>query len=269
MSFTTLPRIGMGTFRLRGDDARDAVKSALSLGYRHIDTAQMYNNEAEVGDGITSSGIPRREIFLTTKIWHDRLRADDLIHSLHDSLARLKTDHVNLALIHWPSPGDEVPMEEYLGPSGTPSGKGSPNTSAYPTSPAPRWSGQRRSSVTRRSSRTRWKSTRSWANRQVVAHAQRLGMTVTGYMPLAVGKVMDDPTLQRIALEHNATPAQIAIAWSVARGVVPIPSSTRPSHQKANLEALNLTLSEEDIRAIDALDRGERLANPGFAPDWD
>ena len=74
MSFTTLPRIGMGTFRLRGDDARDAVKSALSLGYRHIDTAQMYNNEAEVGDGITSSGIPRREIFLTTKIWHDRLR---------------------------------------------------------------------------------------------------------------------------------------------------------------------------------------------------
>lgn len=103
----------------------------------------------------------------------------------------------------------------------------------------------------------------------MVAHAQRLGMTVTGYMPLAVGKVMDDPTLQRIALEHNATPAQIAIAWSVARGVVPIPSSTRPSHQKANLEALNLTLSEEDIRAIDALDRGERLANPGFAPDWD
>ena len=115
MSFSALPKIGMGTFRLKGNDARDAVKSALSLGYRHIDTAQMYGNEAEVGDGITSSGIPRREIFLTTKIWHDQLHASDLINSLHDSLARLKTDHVDLALIHWPSPGDEVPMKEYLG----------------------------------------------------------------------------------------------------------------------------------------------------------
>ncbi|MEC7378507.1 MAG: aldo/keto reductase, partial [Pseudomonadota bacterium] len=115
MPFSELPKIGMGTFRLKGNDARDAVKSALSLGYRHIDTAQMYENEAEVGDGITSSGIPRREIFLTTKIWFDQLRASDLINSLHDSLARLKTDHVDLALIHWPSPGDQVPMAEYLG----------------------------------------------------------------------------------------------------------------------------------------------------------
>eukprot|EP00163_Fabomonas_tropica_P028306 TRINITY_DN5731_c0_g3_i1.p3 TRINITY_DN5731_c0_g3~~TRINITY_DN5731_c0_g3_i1.p3 ORF type:complete len:121 (-),score=15.12 TRINITY_DN5731_c0_g3_i1:8-370(-) len=115
MSFNTLPGIGMGTFRLRGNTAREAVKSALSLGYRHIDTAQMYDNEAEVGDGITSSGIPRREIFITTKIWHDQLHASDLINSLHDSLARLKTDHVDLALIHWPSPDDKVPMEEYLG----------------------------------------------------------------------------------------------------------------------------------------------------------
>ena len=269
MLFTTLPRIGMGTFRLRGDDARDAVKSALSLGYRHIDTAQMYNNEAEVGDGITSSGIPRREIFLTTKIWHDRLRADDLIHSLHDSLARLKTDHVNLALIHWPSPGDEVPMDEYLGAlrdaqrEGLTEHIGLSNFTCAQMERAKAILGDAPILTNQVEVHP------FLANRQVVAHAQRLGMTVTGYMPLAVGKVMDDPTLQRIALEHNATPAQIAIAWSVARGVVPIPSSTRPSHQKANLEALNLTLSEEDIRAIDALDRGERLANPGFAPDWD
>ena len=109
MAFSTLPNIGMGTFRLKGNDARDAVKSALSLGYRHIDTAQMYGNEAEVGDGITSSGIPRREIFLTTKVWHDQLQHSDLINSLHDSLSRLKTDHVDLTLIHWPSPGDAIP----------------------------------------------------------------------------------------------------------------------------------------------------------------
>ena len=107
------------------------------------------------------------------------------------------------------------------------------------------------------------------ANRKVVEHAQKLGITVTGYMPLAVGKVMEDETLQRIARERNATPAQIALAWVASRGVVPIPSSTRPAHQKANLKALDIELSDEEIRTIDRLDRNERIANPDFAPAWD
>ncbi|MFO7528582.1 MAG: 2,5-didehydrogluconate reductase DkgB [Marinobacter sp.] len=269
MSFTTLPKIGMGTFRLKGNDAREAVKSALSLGYRHIDTAQMYENEAEVGDGITSSGIPRRDIFLTTKIWHDKLRASDLINSLHDSLARLKTDHVDLTLIHWPSPGDEVPMEEYLGAlrdaqrEGLTEHIGISNFTCAQMDQAKKILGD--SAIL-----TNQVEVHPFlANRKVVEHARTLGITVTGYMPLAVGKVMEDETLQRIASERNATPAQIAIAWVASRGVVPIPSSTRPSHQKANLDALDIQLTENEIRAIDAVDRGERIANPGFAPDWD
>ncbi|SFN61578.1 2,5-didehydrogluconate reductase DkgB [Marinobacter pelagius] len=269
MSFTTLPKIGMGTFRLKGNDAREAVKSALSLGYRHIDTAQMYENEAEVGDGITSSGIPRRDIFLTTKIWHDKLHASDLINSLHDSLARLKTDHVDLTLIHWPSPGDEVPMEEYLGAlrdarrEGLTEHIGISNFTCAQMDQAKEILGDTPILTNQVEVHP------FLANRKVVEHAQKLGITVTGYMPLAVGKVMEDETLQRIASERNVTPAQIAIAWVASRGVVPIPSSTRPSHQKANLEALKIQLSEDEIRAIDALDRGERIANPGFAPDWD
>ncbi len=269
MSLNTLPNIGLGTFRLKGDDAREAVKSALSLGYRHIDTAQMYENEAEVGDGITSSGIPRREIFLTTKIWYDRLRASDLIHSLHESLARLKTDHVDLALIHWPSPGDEVPMEEYLGAlrdaqrEGLTRHIGVSNFTCAQMDRAKAILGDTPMLTNQVEVHP------FLANRAVVAHAQKLGITVTGYMPLAVGRVMEDETLQRIARERNVTPAQIALAWAAARGVVPIPSSTRPSHQKANLDALTLTLSDDEIRAIDALDRGERIANPAFAPDWD
>lgn len=269
MSFTTLPKIGMGTFRLKGNDARDAVKSALSLGYRHIDTAQMYDNEAAVGDGITSSGIPRREIFLTTKIWHDKLHASDLINSLQGSLDRLKTDHVDLALIHWPSPGDEVPMEEYLGAlkdaqrEGLAEHIGISNFTCAQMDEAKRILGDA-------SIFTNQVEVHPFlANRKVVDHARKLGITVTGYMPLAVGKVMEDETLQRIAENHNATPAQIAIAWVASRGIVPIPSSTRPAHQKANLDALEIELSDEDIKAIDALDRGERIADPGFAPDWD
>lgn len=269
MSFTTLPKIGMGTFRLKGNDARDAVKSALSLGYRHIDTAQMYDNEAAVGDGITSSGIPRREIFLTTKIWHDKLHASDLINSLQGSLDRLKTDHVDLALIHWPSPGDEVPMEEYLGAlkdaqrEGLAEHIGISNFTCAQMDEA-------KSILGDASIFTNQVEVHPFlANRKVVDHARKLGITVTGYMPLAVGKVMEDETLQRIAESHNATPAQIAIAWVASRGIVPIPSSTRPAHQKANLDALEIELSGEDIKAIDALDRGERIADPGFAPDWD
>jgi len=269
MSFSALPKIGMGTFRLKGNDARDAVKSALSLGYRHIDTAQMYENEAEVGDGIVSSGIPRRDIFLTTKVWHDRLHASDLINSLHDSLSRLKTDHVDLALIHWPSPDDEVPMAEYLGALRDAQREGLAEHIGISNFTCAQMD-QARDILGDGAIFTNQVEVHPFLNNQkVVAHARELGIPVTGYMPLAVGKVMEDETLLRIGREHNASAAQIAIAWVAAKGVVPIPSSTRPKHQKANLDALKIKLSAEEIQAIDALDRGERIANPGFAPHWD
>jgi len=269
MTDTALPRIGMGTFRLKGNDARDAVKSALSLGYRHIDTAQMYENESEVGDGITSSGIPRREIFLTTKIWHDQLEKNDLINSLHDSLARLKTDHVDLTLIHWPSPDDQVPMEEYLGAlkdaqrEGLTTHIGVSNFTCAQMDQAVSILGEG-------AILTNQVEVHPFlANRKVIEHAQKLGITVTGYMPLAVGKVMDDETLINIAEARNLTPAQVALAWVASKGVVVIPSSTRATHQKANLEALDVELSAEEITRIDGLDRNQRIANPGFAPAWD
>ncbi len=269
MTDSVIPGIGMGTFRLKGNDARDAVKSALSLGYRHIDTAQMYDNESEVGDGITSSGIPRREIFLTTKVWHDQLEKNDLINSLHDSLERLKTDHVDLTLIHWPSPDDKVPMEEYLGAlrdaqrEGLTTHIGVSNFTCAQMDQAVDILGEGVILTNQIEVHP------FLANRKVVEHAQKLGITVTGYMPLAVGKVMEDETLIGIAEARNLTPAQVALAWVASRGVVVIPSSTRATHQKANLDAMKVELSAEEIAQIDNLDRNERIANPGFAPDWD
>lgn len=269
MSFDTLPKIGMGTFRLKGDQAREAVKSALSLGYRHIDTAQMYDNEAEVGDGITSSGIPRREVFLTTKIWHDKLHTSDLMNSLKDSLRRLKTDHLDLTLIHWPSPNDEVSMEEYLTAlrdaqrEGLTEHIGISNFTCSQMDQAKAVLGDARIFTNQIEVHP------FLANTKVVEHAQQLGIPVTGYMPLAVGKVMKDETLQKIAKDHNATPAQVAIAWVLSRQIAAIPSSTRPEHQKANLDALRTKLSGSEIKAIDGLDRNERIANPDFAPAWD
>lgn len=269
MTRNVIPAIGMGTFRLKGNDARDAVKSALSLGYRHIDTAQMYDNESEVGDGITSSGIPRREIFLTTKVWHDQLHGHDLINSLHDSLARLKTDHVDLTLIHWPSPEDQVPMAEYLGALKDAQREGLTRHIGVSNFTCAQMD-QAVSILGEGAILTNQVEVHPFlANRKVVEHAQKLGITVTGYMPLAVGKVMEDETLIQIAEARNLTPAQVALAWVAARGVVVIPSSTRATHQKANLDALKVQLTADEMARIDALDRNERIANPGFAPDWD
>ncbi|MDV2077275.1 2,5-didehydrogluconate reductase DkgB [Marinobacter xestospongiae] len=269
MAFDALPPIGLGTFRLQGDTARDAVRTALSLGYRHIDTAQMYENEAEVGDGITASGIPRREIFVTTKIWHDRLKPAELGLSLRHSLERLKTDHVDLALVHWPSPDDQVPMADYLGAlrqardDGLTDHIGVSNfTTAQLT--------QAREILGDTPIFTNQIEVHPFlANRKVVDHAQTLGIQVTGYMPLAVGRVMEDDTLMDLARHRNVTPAQIAIAWAVSRHIVPIPSSVRPDHLKANLDALKIKLAPEELAAIERLDRGERLADPAFAPAWD
>ncbi|SHF43510.1 2,5-diketo-D-gluconate reductase B [Modicisalibacter ilicicola DSM 19980] len=264
-----LPRIGLGTFRLKGQDVIDSVTSALELGYRHIDTAQMYENEEAVGQAIKQSGVPREEIFLTTKVWWDRYRHDDLIASLEESCRKLGVDQVDLALLHWPSPDDEVPMAEYIGALGEAREKGlakrigiSNFTIAQVNEALSLPGGEHL--VTNQIEVHPF-----LANRKLVEHCQAKGLQVTGYMPLAVGKVMDEPVLTQIAADHDATAAQVALAWVAQRDIVVIPSSTRPEHQKANLEALKITLSEDEMARIDKLDVGERIANPDFAPDWD
>lgn len=264
-----IPPIGLGTFRLKGQEVIDSVKSALALGYRHIDTAQMYENEAEVGQAIKESGVPRDEIFVTTKIWHGSLAGDQPIEGLKESLKKLDMDHVDLTLIHWPSPGNEVPMEDYIGAlnearkQGLTKHIGISNFTIAQVDEALLVPGGE-NIVTNQIEVHPY-----LANKKVVKHCQDKGLQVTGYMPLAVGKVMNDPVLQEIAQAHEVTPAQIALAWVAQQDIVVIPSSTKPEHQKANLAALKLQLSAEEIAKIDALDAGERIANPDFAPEWD
>lgn len=264
-----VPAIGFGTFRLKDQIAHDAVCSALALGYRHIDTAQIYRNEESVGRAIGDSGADRDELFITTKVWFDRLRADDLIRSLEESLERLGTDRVDLALIHWPSPGDEVPMSEYIGNLAEARDRGLTRHIGV-------------SNFTRRHVDEALASPGGehivtnqievhpyLANQALVDHCHAAGLQVTGYMPLAVGKVTHDETLKRIGTAHDATPAQVALAWLAARDIAVIPSSTRRENQRANLAAMDVQLSADDIAEIDRLDAGERIANPDFAPEWD
>lgn len=264
-----MPNPGFGTFRLEGETLKRSLQTALEIGYRHIDTAQVYGNEAEVGAAIADSGVSRDELFLTTKVWHENLPPEAFRASVDASLARLGTDHVDLLLIHWPSPGDEVPMADYL-------------TALRQVQLAGKATHIGVSNFTRAQIDRAVEILGPGAlltnqievhpflqNRALIEHCRAHDILVTAFMPLAVGKVMADATLKRIAETHDASPAQVALAWLKGQGIVTFPSSTRPEHIRGNLAAFSLTLSEQEMATIDRLDRGERIADPDFAPAWD
>lgn len=266
----TLPAFGLGTFRLKGQTVIDSVRNALDIGYRAIDTAQIYENEADVGRAIADSGVSRDDLFLTTKIWIDNLSEAKLIPSLQDSLEKLRTDRVDLALIHWPSPGGAVPLATsleallearrqgltrqigvsnfttvLLGEAIAIAGRGNIATNQVEISPY-------------------------LQNRRLAAFAREQGIHLTSYMTLAYGKAAQDPVLQGIAGKHDAMAAQVALAWALQQGFSVIPSSTKRANLESNFKATTLRLDDEDLAAIAALDRDERLANPdGIAPQWD
>lgn len=266
----TIPNIGLGTFRLKGQQAIDSVNSGLALGYRHIDTAQIYGNEAEVGQAIAESGIARKELFVTTKIWIDNLSRDKLIPSLEQSLQKLRTEQVDLTLIHWPSPNNAVPIAEYMQALAEAKSLGltkfigvSNFTNALLQ--------QAIDLVGAQEIATNQVEIHPFLqNKKVVKFAQSQGIHLTAYMPLAYGKVMQDPIIANIAAQHRCTPAQVALAWLLQQGYAVIPSSTQRENQAANLAAKNLRLLEEDMQQIASLDADIRLANPeGIAPTWD
>ncbi|OZI45107.1 2,5-didehydrogluconate reductase DkgB [Bordetella genomosp. 5] len=265
-----LPAIGLGTFRLQGQPVIDSVRNALDVGYRAIDTAQIYGNEADIGEAIGASGIARGELTLTTKIWTDNLAGDKLIDSLKDSLTRLRTDHVDLTLIHWPSPGGAVPLAESLQAlaearqQGLTRAIGISNFTIALSRQARELAGGDAIAT------NQVEISPYLQNRKLAAYARETGLHLTSYMTLAYGKVLADPVLVEIARKHGATPAQVALAWALQLGYAVIPSSTKRENLASNLKAVDLKLDEDDMAAIAALDRGERQANPeGLAPVWD
>lgn len=262
------PVMGLGTFRFDDSQAAEAVRNALEIGYRHIDTAQMYENERGVGQGIRAANVPRDEIFVTTKIWYENLHYKELINSLKDSLVRLNLDYVDMALIHWPSPGDQVPMEEYLSALYETRKQGLSHHIGV--SNFPEGLMQKALSLPEgKELEANQVEVHPWlANRDLVAFCQQHHVPVTAYMPLAKARVMDDPTLRDIARKYHSNPAQVTLAWLMARDLNVIPASRNIEHQKINFHARDLRLDREDMERIDAMDEGYRLIDPSFAPDW-
>jgi 2,5-diketo-D-gluconate reductase B len=265
----SVPQLGLGTFRLQDQQVIDSVRNGLELGYRHIDTAQIYGNEAEVGQALQASGVARDEVFVTTKIWLDNLAGDKLVASLKDSLHKLRLERLDLTLIHWPSPGGAVPVAESMQAlmeartQGLTDAIGVSNfTNALLA--------QAMDAVGAANIATNQVELHPFLqNRSVAAFAREHGIHVTAYMPLAYGKALADPVIQAIAARLQTTPAQVTLAWLMAKGYAVIPSSTRRENLASNLEAAGVALPAAYIAAIAARARGPRLVSPDFGPVWD
>lgn len=266
----SVPAFGLGTFRLKGQTVIDSIRTALDLGYRAIDTAQIYGNEADVGEAIAGARVKRDELYLTTKIWTANYAADKLIPSLKDSLHKLRTDRVELTLIHWPSPNGEVPVAEFMGALAEAKAQGLTGEIGVSNFTIALMQEAIAAVGAGQIATNQVELHPYLQNRKVAEFARSQGIHITSYMTLGYGKVLNDPVIGEIARRHNASPAQVALAWAMQLGYSVIPSSTRRENLEGNLRAVDLRLTEADLAAIATLDRNERITSPdGLAPAWD
>ncbi|WP_340616262.1 2,5-didehydrogluconate reductase DkgB [Xenorhabdus entomophaga] len=266
----SVPAFGLGTFRLKDDVVITSVKNALDLGYRAIDTAQIYENEAAVGQAIAESGVARKDIYITTKIWTENLSREKLIPSLKESIAKLGTDYVDLTLVHWPSPGNAVSVEETMKALLEAKNMGLTREIGVSNFTIDLMQQAIDAVGVEQISTNQIELSPYLQNRNVTEWAKAHGIHITSYMTLAYGKALQDEVIGHIAEKHQATPAQVILSWAMALGYGVIPSSTKRENLQSNLKAIELKLSADDMGAIAALERNERIVSPeGLAPRWD
>jgi 2,5-diketo-D-gluconate reductase B len=264
---TPVPALGLGTFQLPDAVAQDITAAALAEGYRHIDTAQIYQNEAGVGTAIKNSGIAREEIFLTTKVFRENLYKKDFLPSVEESLRKLKTDYVNLLLIHWPN--RNVPVAEYMEQLMEAQQKGYTKfigVSNHTTALLDQVLATGADIITN----------------QVEYHPlidqtrlhnflREKGISLTAYSPIAQGKVLGNPTLKAIGEKYGKSEVQVSLRWLVQQdNVMAIPRTSKAERLKDNLNIFDFELTSEEVKEIDQLNKDNlRVVNPSFAPDWD
>jgi 2,5-diketo-D-gluconate reductase B len=262
-----IPSIGLGTWELRGRTCARIVEQAIKLGYRHIDTAQVYENEREVGEGLRASGVRRDEMFLTTKVWTTHFAPHDLERSVKESLVRLRLSEVDLLLLHWPNP--QVPLAETLGALaharqlGLARHVGVSNFTvalieeAVAASPAPLACNQ--------------VEYHPYLDQTKVREAcARHGLAMVAYSPVAKGRIKSDATLARIGRAHGKTPAQVCLRWLVQQGVAAIPRTSRIERLSENIDMFDFALSVEEMHGVFQMGGADgRMTDFAFAPKWD
>lgn len=248
------PRIGLGTFQLAGRTCRRVVQRALAMGYRHIDTAEGYGNEDEIGRAVRGGAVPRERLFIVSKVWRDHLRPDTLRSHLKGSLRRLIMDYIDLYLVHWPN--RDIPAEETVGGL-----------------EALRSEGLLRAWGVSNYTETHLEEMLPHghpATNQVELHpyfrqdeltrfCHRHDIAVTCYSPLARGRVEGDRVLNEIADAHDLTPAQVALRWALEQGDLVIPKASSAPHLRENLDTLEVTLTEEELGRVGSCPQGDRL----------
>ncbi len=262
-----VPALGLGTWQMSGRTCYDAVRQAIELGYRHIDTAQIYGNEAEVGRAIRDSGIARGDLFVTTKVAPGNLAGAKVRRSTEESLRRLGLDQLDLLLIHWPT--GEAPLGETLDA-----------LAALRQAGKTRFIGVSNFTVALLKEAVEAIGADLLCNqveyhpflsqRLVMAAVRHYGMMLTAYTPLARGGAERDRTLTAIGRKYGKSPAQVALRWLLDQdGVAAIPKAASRAHAAANIDIFDFALSAEDRAAIDALRGSHRVVDPGWGPRWD
>ncbi|MFL6815177.1 MAG: aldo/keto reductase [Bradyrhizobium sp.] len=262
-----IPAIGLGTWELRGPTCARLVEQALKLGYRHIDTAQVYENEREVGQGLRSSRVPRDEVFVTTKVWTTHFAPNDLERSTKESLTKLRLSEIDLLLLHWPNP--QVPLTETLGALahakklGIVRHIGVSNFTvalleeAAAACPEPLVCNQ--------------VEYHPYLDQTRVKDAcARKGMALVAYSPVAKGRIKSDQSLARIGKSYGTTAAQVCLRWLVQQNVSAIPRTSRVERLSENIDVFDFALSDGEMQQISSMgSKTGRLTNYGFAPKWD
>lgn len=264
-----MPVLGFGTWQLTGQNCTQAVKDALDIGYRHIDTAQIYENEAEVGQGIKNSGTMRDKIFLTTKVWRSNFGdKKTAMKSIEESLKKLQTDYVDLLLVHWPFP--DYSIEQMLEPVIDAQEKGLTRLIGVSNFTVAQMDEAREISV----GKVMVNQVEYHPNlnqKPVLDYIQKHDMCLTAYSPLGRAKNLEDKTIVEIAKAHNKSAAQVCLRWAIQQNrVAAIPKSGTKAHIQSNFDIFEFELSADEMKKISALAHdGGRLVDPDFAPNWD
>jgi len=263
-----IPALGFGTWPLKGEAGIAAVSEALDAGYRHIDTAALYENEREVGEAIAGHVVPRGDIFLTTKVWHTDLDHDALIASAEASLARLGVDQVDLLLIHWPSA--DIPIAEQVGNLCDAKRRGLARHIGVSNFPS-RMVDEAVAAADEPLVANQVEYHPFLDQSAVLAACRRHDLALTAYSPIARGRVSDNPVIQAIARDKGKSETQIALRWLIQQpGVVAIPKSADPGRIRANMAIADFVLTDEEMAQISALgSRDGRRTDFDWSPEWD
>ncbi len=268
----SIPCIGLGTFRAEGEECTRAVQHAIKVGYRHIDTARMYGNERECGEGIRASGVKRSEIFVTTKVLHgaewDNSAVNTVLPAIEDSLKRLQMDYVDLLLIHWPHP--TTPIKDTMRDLCAAKAKGyARNIGISNFTLAMVDEAVRHASEPLSNHQCEYHPYLDQS--KLRAKTLQHGLSWTSYCPIGKGAAFNDPTILKIAEAHHKKPSQIILRWQTQqKNTIAIPKSVTPARIEDNLALFDFQLSDADMKAISALTKPDgRIVSPPFAPQWD